>query len=102
MAKRTKKVGSTGRFQARYGVRARTNVRNIEIQQRMKHFCPSCGDKKVKRISTGVWQCKKCGIKFAGGAYIPRTETGQKIEKIIRGEISSPEVAEKVEEEKKP
>ena len=102
MAKRTRKVGSTGRFKARYGVRARTNVRNIEIQQKMKHLCPSCGDKKVKRISTGVWQCKRCGVKFAGGAYIPRTETGQNIEKIIRGEISHPEVSEKGEEEKKP
>jgi large subunit ribosomal protein L37Ae len=102
MAKRTKKVGSTGRFQARYGVRARTNVRNIETQQKMKHLCPSCGDKKVKRISTGVWQCKRCGVKIAGGAYIPRTETGQNIEKIIRGEISPTDVAEKVEKEKKP
>ena len=55
MAKRTKKVGSVGRYQARYGVRARTQVRNVEIQQKTKHVCPSCGHQKVKRISTGIW-----------------------------------------------
>jgi len=98
MAKRTKKVGSAGRFQARYGVRARTSIRNVEVQQRAKHICPSCGHKKVKRTSTGIWQCKKCGVKFAGGAYIPRTETGQNIEKMLRGETITPsEVTEKGE-----
>lgn len=86
MAKRTKKVGPAGRFQARYGVRTRTQIRNIEIEQRAKHICPSCGHKKVKRISTSIWQCRKCGIKFAGGAYHPRTESTQNIEKILRGE----------------
>ena len=35
MAKRTKKVGTAGRFQARYGVRARSRVRNIEQQQKL-------------------------------------------------------------------
>lgn len=101
MAKRTKKVGPAGRFQARYGVRARTGVRNVEIQQRTKHICPSCGLKKVKRVGTGIWQCKKCGVKFAGGAYIPRTETGQNIEKLIRGEITPSELVEKAEAGKK-
>ena len=101
MAKRTKKVGSAGRLQARYGVRARTIVRNVEIQQKAKHICPSCGHKKVKRTSTGIWQCKKCGVKFAGGAYIPRTEVGQNVEKILRGEIvPKPIVKEEVEGEK--
>ncbi len=47
MAKRTKKVGSAGRFQARYGVRARTRVRDVEIQQRAKHKCPKCGQNTV-------------------------------------------------------
>ena len=92
MAKRTKKVGPSGRFQARYGVRSRTQVRNIEIMQKAKHPCPSCGHKKVKRVSTSIWQCSKCGIKFAGGAYYPKTEAGQNIEKMMKGEIISSEI----------
>jgi large subunit ribosomal protein L37Ae len=92
MAKRTKKVGPAGRFQARYGVRARTRLRNIELVQKAKHNCPSCGHQKVKRISTSIWQCGKCKIKFAGGAYIPKTESGQNVEKMLKGEIETPKV----------
>ena len=84
MTRRTKKVGTAGRFQARYGVRARTRIRDVEAQQKTKHLCPSCGKKNVKRVSTGIWRCKKCGATFAGGAYTPRTEAGQNVEKILR------------------
>ncbi len=98
MAKRTKKVGPAGRFQARYGVRVRSRIRNVEISQKAKHNCPSCGHQKVKRLSTSIWQCGKCGIKFAGGAYTPRTESGQNVEKMLRGEIRTPEI--KTEETK--
>ena len=94
MTKRTKKVGSAGRFQARYGVRARTRVRNVEIQQTAKHICPSCGHKKVKRMGTSIWQCKKCRAKFAGGAYLPRTDAGQNVEKMLKGEIMAPKITE--------
>ena len=92
MSKRTKKVGPVGRFQARYGVRAKTRVRNVEVIQRQKQICPSCGHKKVKRVSTSIWQCVKCGCKYAGGAYIPRTEAGQNVEKMLRGEIEAPKL----------
>jgi len=84
MAKRTKKVGSAGRFQARYGVRARTRLREVERHQKTKHICPNCGQKTVQRISTGIWKCKKCGSTFAGGAYLPRTESGQNVEKVLK------------------
>ena len=86
MAKRTKKVGTAGRYQARYGVRARTRVREIESVQRAKHLCPRCGHQSVKRLSTGIWRCRKCDATFAGGAYLPRTEAGQNIEKMMKGE----------------
>jgi large subunit ribosomal protein L37Ae len=99
MAKRTKKVGSAGRFQARYGVRARTRVRNVEIVQKAKHICPSCGHQKIKRVSTSIWQCGKCGIKFAGGAYQPRTESGQNVEKMLRSGIEKPEITPEPQEE---
>lgn len=98
MAKRTKKVGPAGRFQARYGVRSRTRLRNIELIQRRNQLCPSCGHKTVKRISTGIWRCRKCGIKFAGGSYIPKTEVGQHVEKALRGDLSATELPEEEEE----
>ena len=101
MAKRTKKVGPAGRFKARYGVRARTRLRNVEIIQRAKHTCPTCGHQKVKRVSTSIWKCRKCGVKFAGGAYLPRTESGQNVEKMLKGEIESSEVKPKTQEEVK-
>jgi len=87
MAKRTKKVGSAGRFQARYGVRTRTRVRDVEIQQKRKHTCPQCGKNAVKRSGTGVWMCKKCGNIFAGGAYLPKTAKGLDVDKILRANI---------------
>jgi large subunit ribosomal protein L37Ae len=62
-------------------------VRIIEQQQREKHVCPHCGYQKVKRAETSIWLCKKCGTKFAGGAYLPRTEAGQNVEKILKGEV---------------
>jgi len=84
MAKRTKKVGPAGRFQSRYGVRARSRVRDIEIIQKKKHTCPQCGKNAVKRIGTGIWNCKKCGNTFAGGAYIPKTAQGMDVDKILK------------------
>ena len=89
MAKRTKKVGSAGRFQSRYGVRSRSRLRNVERQQRKKHVCPSCKHTSVKRVSTSIYSCKKCGVKFAGGSYMPKTEVGFQVDKIIRGETTS-------------
>ncbi len=98
MSRRTKKVGSTGRFQARYGVKSRTRIRNVAIQQKAKHVCPSCGHKKVKRKDTSIWQCKKCGVKFAGGAYLPKTEAGENVEKILKGKIEDSKIIEEVSE----
>ena len=84
MAKRTKKIGSAGRFQARYGVLTRKLVKNIEAVQRAKHVCPSCGHRKVRRVSAGIWRCRKCGATFAGGAYVPQTDMGRNVERTLR------------------
>ncbi|MFO8077777.1 MAG: 50S ribosomal protein L37ae [Thermoplasmatota archaeon] len=99
MAKRTKKVGPAGRYQARYGVRARSRVRNVEVVQRKNHRCPSCGHLKVKRMGSGIWRCRKCGIKFAGGSYIPKTEGGQHVEKILRSETTKLDIMDEDEDE---
>ena len=70
----TKKVGSTGRFGARYGRGVKVTVKKIEEKQRMTYVCPSCKRKALKRLSAGIWICSKCKTKFAGGAYSPATE----------------------------
>ena len=70
---RTKKVGITGRFGARYGRKAKRSVKIIEENKNKKHICPQCDRPGVKRIAAGIWKCKKCGNTFTGGAYIPET-----------------------------
>ena len=64
--------GPAGRFGARYGTKIRRKVNNIERKQKAKHPCPSCGEIKAKRISLGIYQCRKCEAKFPGGAYTPK------------------------------
>lgn len=59
----------TKRFGARYGRKPKKKFAKIESQQRAKHKCSSCNKVAVKRIAMGIWQCKKCEIKFAGKAY---------------------------------
>jgi large subunit ribosomal protein L37Ae len=80
MAKRTKKAKSVGRFGARYGVRIRRRIREVEVRQHAEHSCPACGAPRVQRESTGIWLCKKCGHKFAGGAYVPETRAAKSAE----------------------
>lgn len=64
-----KKLTSAKRFGARYGTRGKLKFDEIEQKQRSLHKCPECSQKKVKRESTGIWKCRKCGAKFASGAY---------------------------------
>lgn len=71
MGRKTKKVGAAARFGPRYGVKIRRQIESLERKQKMKHPCPECGHKAVKRVSSGIWQCRHCDLKFAGGAYQP-------------------------------
>jgi len=80
MSRRTKKVGSAGRFGSRYGRRVRKVVAEIEKVQRAYHLCPNCNRMKLKRDGPGIWKCRKCGVKIVGGAYRPVTDA----EKIVR------------------
>ncbi|MBR9683371.1 50S ribosomal protein L37ae [Candidatus Woesearchaeota archaeon] len=61
----------TKRFGARYGRRPKKKFAQIETEQRAKHKCPYCNKDAVKRIAAGIWQCRKCDVKFAGKAYSP-------------------------------
>ncbi|MHA1734501.1 MAG: 50S ribosomal protein L37Ae [Promethearchaeota archaeon] len=74
---RTKKVGPTGRFGPRYGSRVRKRVKEIEVKMKSAYKCPSCETRAVRRISAGVWECKKCGAKMTGGAWEPVTAPGK-------------------------
>ena len=85
MSKRTKKVGSTGRFGPRYGVRDRVRFREIERRMKAPQTCPACGRAKVFREASAIWACTKCGAKFTGGAYVPRTDASLGVEKAIQG-----------------
>ena len=69
---RTKKVGIAGKYGSRYGIRIRRKI--LEVEKKKSKECPFCGRKQLKRIASGVWECKKCNSKFAGGAYVPSTE----------------------------
>jgi large subunit ribosomal protein L37Ae len=69
--KRTLKVGSTGRFGSRYGTKTKKIIADIE--SRKEKTCPYCERPALKRVAAGIWYCKKCKTKFAGGAYFPKT-----------------------------
>ena len=68
-----KVTGSAGRFGCRYGRFVRKRVAEIEKVSRAAHKCPKCDMQTVRREGTGIWGCRKCGYKFAGGAYVPQT-----------------------------
>ncbi len=67
----TKKVGAAGRFGPRYGTKSRKLVAEVERRLRQRYKCPSCGAMGVRRVSTAIWQCMRCGVKLAGAAYAP-------------------------------
>jgi large subunit ribosomal protein L37Ae len=71
MSKRTKKVGSAGRLGARYGVRIRKRIGDVEKQSKGRHECPKCKAVALTRDANGIWSCRHCGAKIASGSYMP-------------------------------
>lgn len=66
------------RFGARYGSTLRKRVGMIEAKMAAPHRCPRClTPGRLKRLSVGIWRCRKCGYTFAGGAWVPRTQLGK-------------------------
>ncbi|RMF88836.1 MAG: 50S ribosomal protein L37ae [Methanobacteriota archaeon] len=84
MAK-TKKVKSSGRFGARYGMKARKRHAAIEMAMKAPHICPRCSRPSLKRSSTGIWRCRKCSAEFTGGAYLPRTSVAKDMDRALKG-----------------
>lgn len=118
MSKRTKKVGSSGRFGARYGVRVRKRVADVELQSKGRHECPKCKAIAVGRQASGIWECRHCGTKFASSSYMPTPPAAvrREVEEVLaiakvkesgaeempeESELL-PEAEEKPEKEKKP
>ncbi len=96
-----KKYGSVKRFGPRYGRRIKDKVALIEELARKKHKCPYCKALKVKRVAAGIWNCNKCGAKYAGSAYYPEEIVLRKklVEKEERVTLRKREKEEEAEEE---
>ena len=62
-----KKIGASGRYGAGYG-KVKQRLNEVESKQRKKQTCPFCNG-MAKRVANGIWNCKKCKKKFAGGTY---------------------------------
>ncbi|KAI8913222.1 ribosomal protein L37a [Gorgonomyces haynaldii] len=84
MAKRTKKVGVTGKYGTRYGASLRKTVKKMEITQHAKYTCTFCGKDAVKRQSVGIWKCKGCSKVLAGGAWTVGTTAAATVRSTIR------------------
>jgi len=88
VGKRTKKVGPTRGLGARYGAMVRKRYIKVVKGMKKPHKCPQCGLQRVKRISVGVWKCRKCGFTFTGGAYTPITKLGVVAKRVAKGTVA--------------
>jgi large subunit ribosomal protein L37Ae len=52
-----------------YGKSIRKAVEEANRKAHSKYKCPSCSRTAVQRQANGIWQCKKCKVKFASGAF---------------------------------
>ena len=62
-------LGTAKRFGARYGRKTKHLFASIEREQKRAYKCPYCNNIKVKRVSAGIWRCRKCNLKFTNKAY---------------------------------
>ena len=92
---KTKKVGPTRGFGARYGSSVRKRYIKVVVGLKKPHKCPQCGFMRVKRESVGIWKCKKCEYTFTGGAYTPVTKLGivaKRAAKSASTDITAPKI----------
>jgi large subunit ribosomal protein L37Ae len=89
MGRKTKKVGMTRGLGTRYGATVRKRYVKVVTEAKKTHKCPQCGSVAVKRESVGVWNCRKCGFTFAGGAYTPVTKLGVVAKRQVKSLSSS-------------
>lgn len=79
-----RKSRSAARFGPRYGRKSRKLVADMEEKTKALYDCPQCGRTKVKRESTAIWSCRKCGYTFAGGSFVPETSLGRSVLRSLR------------------
>jgi large subunit ribosomal protein L37Ae len=70
MSKRTKKVGSTAWMGPRYGIRIRRRVLEIDRARSKDAACPRCSTVTLHRVASGIFECRRCGTRFASNAYV--------------------------------
>lgn len=85
MGRKTKKVGMARGLGTRYGATVRKRYIKVLSEAKKTHKCPRCGSEAVKRESVGVWNCRKCGHTFAGGAYTPVSKLGAVAKRQVKG-----------------
>ena len=83
-AKRTKKVGITGKYGTRYGASLRKMVKKIEISSHSRYTCQFCGKDSVRRTAVGIWDCGSCRKKQAGGAWTVSTTAAATVRSAVR------------------
>jgi len=93
VGKRTKKVGPTRGLGPRYGATVRKRYIKVVKGMKKPHKCPQCGLQRVKRVSVGVWKCRKCGFTFTGGAYTPITKMAVVAKRVAKGTVAEEAVA---------
>lgn len=82
---KTKKIGPGGGLRSRYGSTVRRRYIEVISETRRRHRCSQCGMLTVKRISVGIWKCRRCGFTFTGGAYVPSTKLGATSKRNVKG-----------------
>lgn len=60
----------------RYGASIRKRYTKIKKEKSSFFKCEMCGKTSVRRVGTGIWQCRHCSTTFAGGAYSLTTPAG--------------------------
>ncbi|KAJ9198828.1 hypothetical protein DTO166G4_6177 [Paecilomyces variotii] len=84
MAKRTTKVGITGKYGTRYGASLRKQVKRMEISQHARYTCTFCGRNTVRRTAVGIWHCSGCKKTMTGGAYSLATPAASAVRSTLR------------------
>jgi large subunit ribosomal protein L37Ae len=67
----------------RYGVSLRKRFAAIQKDKKARYKCDVCGKVAVKRVGTGIWECRYCDAVFAGGAYTLKTAAGEAASMIL-------------------